>query len=96
MKTRLLLPTVYAALCGGAWLWMLGHAKETPFAGLFAVLLTLPWSVLAVFVLAWRFPDLFDSSLVPATIVIATAACVNVVLLFAAGAKWDGRASGPS
>ena len=87
-RARLLLASTYAVLVGAAVLWMFIHAQESPFAGVLAVLLTLPWSLLAL-PLAIFLPNVFDGSLLPGTLLIGAGACVNVRLLLHAGAKRD-------
>jgi hypothetical protein len=82
MKTRVFLPLAYAVLVGAALLWMFVQARETPFAGMFPLLLTLPWSLVAVLLLTAIAPGLFDSSLLPGTLVFLAGACINAVLLY--------------
>ena len=89
MKARLLLPTTYALVFAAALLWMFTHAKQTALAGIFAMLLTLPWSVLGVILVDLIFPRLFDSSLLPGTLLLTAAACINLSVLIVVGARID-------
>ena len=47
MKFRIVLPIAYVVVFVTSLIFMFQHAKETAFCGLFAVLLTVPWSLAA-------------------------------------------------
>src|SRR5262249_49596096 len=95
MKKRVLLPAAYAAFVIAALVWMFLHAKQTPLAGVLALILTAPWSVLAVLAITLLSPGIFDSSLIPGTLVVLICACVNGAILFRVGARIDATGHGP-
>jgi len=96
MMARVLLPVAYAGFVVAALVWMLLHERETAFAGVFAVLLTLPWSVVAIIAFSLISPGIFDASLIPGTLVVILCACLNAVILRRVGARIDtaGHAAG--
>lgn len=89
MKARLLLPATYAVLFAAALLFLFTQARQSAMAGIFAVLLTLPWSVLGGILVDFISPTLFDSSLVPGALLATVGACINLGLLIVAGARID-------
>src|SRR5262245_22899372 len=89
MKKRIVLPAAYGVLVAVSLLWMWQHASETPFAGIFAVSLTIPWSLVGIFALALISRGTFDSSLVPGAIVVGLGALINSVILFFFGRQLD-------
>jgi hypothetical protein len=82
MSPHVLLPVVYELLVVAALGWMFLHATETAFAGLFALVLTLPWSVPTVFIVNVLRPSIFEWSLIPATVLVSGCAGLNGILLF--------------
>jgi len=96
MKARLVLPVVYGALCIAALIWMFALAKQTAFCGLPLVLLTIPWSLLAASLCSTISPGLFDSSLLPGTLLLSFCGVLNGGILFLIGAGVDGCWRGKS
>lgn len=96
VKTRIVLPVMYGVFFIAALVWMFAHAKQTAFCGIFAVLLTIPWSLLVTPIIERISPGLFDSSMLPGTLVLVFCALLNAGILFLAGAADDGCWRGKS
>lgn len=45
------------------------------------MVLTLPWSLLFPTIIQAIFPEIFDSSMIPGTLVILTSALINLLLI---------------
>ena len=91
VKNRFVLPMVYGVLFVMALLWMFAHARQTAFCGIFVVLLTFPWSLVLTPVIDAISPGVFDSSMLPGTILAVVSALLNAGILFVIGGVADGR-----
>jgi hypothetical protein len=89
MRTRLVLPTAYVALFILALIYMFANASQTPMCGIFAILLTVPWSVVAFVAVAIASPRTLESSLLPGVVIVTLCALLNGGILVFVGARID-------
>lgn len=89
MKTRLILPEIYAALFLVALILMLTHAKQTALCGIFAFALTIPWSFVAVPICNRIVPGFLNSSTLSGALILIVCAVLNGAIMFLIGAGID-------
>ena len=86
MKSRFIhlsiLPCIYLLIVMATLIFMWHNAKHDAFCGLATLLVTLPWSMLFIFILDAIDKTLFNSSLIPGTAVLIISAFINAVLIF--------------
>jgi hypothetical protein len=90
MKAHLVLPAIYGALFIAALMVMFATAKQTAFCGIYAVLLTIPWSLLAIPICSAAWPGLFDVSMLPSTLILSFCGVLNCGITFLIGTDLDG------
>lgn len=81
MKPFLIISWIYAAAVVASLGYMFATSHETAFCGLPAVVLTMPWSLLFPPIAQAVFPRIFDSSLIPGTLLILASALMNFFLI---------------
>ena len=86
---RLLLPVIYAVLLSVAIVYLFTMAPTDEFCGLPAMMLSLPWSVLSVFLVAIISPGVLESSLIPGVVLILISGGIWIYLLWRLGRVLD-------
>jgi len=84
---RTSIPTIYGVLLILALIYLFRMAEVDAFCGLPDILLTAPWSLLLVGVVAVIAPEIFEHSLIPGVALISISGMVWLSLLW-----WLGRA----
>lgn len=77
-----ILPTIYLLIVAASLVFMAVMARQTAFCGIYAIIVTLPWSVLFTLILTTINPEFFDHSMVPGTAIIIVSAFLNAVLIY--------------
>lgn len=86
----IILPGFYSLLVLAALVFMFATARQSAFCGVYALLITLPWSMFFVFILNTIAPTVFNS-MIPGTIIICFSAAINIGLLYFIGVSIDRR-----
>lgn len=85
---RILLPFLYIIIVASSLVFMFKTCHESALCGVYAGVLTIPWSMIFTFTVMLISPDIFNS-MVPGIIIILISAFINIILLFLIGYKLD-------
>lgn len=86
---RAILPGIYGLILIASLVVLFENASRDAFCGLLAIVVTLPWSMLFIFLLDHiAAPQIFDS-MIPGIIVILLAGGINVYIMYLIGYTID-------
>jgi len=80
-KTVVLAAYTFCFICSLVYLFI--YAKETAFCGLPAMMLTMPWSMILIMLANQINEGMFDSSILPGTVLIVISFLLNVGCILA-------------
>jgi len=85
---RILFPFVYIIIVASSLIFMFSTCHDNALCGVYAIVLTIPWSMIFIFTVSLISPDIFNS-MIPGTIIILISAFINIILLLLIGYKLD-------
>jgi Na+-transporting NADH:ubiquinone oxidoreductase subunit NqrD len=80
IRWNVVFAAIYVFLFACSLYLVLEVAAQDAFVGIFAVTLTLPWSLVMIPIVAAVMPSAFDS-IIPGTIIVTLGAVINTILL---------------
>ncbi len=86
---RISIPGIYSLLVLAALIFMFQNVTKTPFCAVYAIAITMPWSIIFMLPLALLFPGIFGGSMILATLIVLLSAFINIVWLFFIGYGFD-------
>lgn len=90
-KFRVLVPSLYILFVVSALIFMIKTYNDNALCGVYAIVITCPWSIILTSIAVIISPDIFNCSMIPGIIIIVLSALINIIFLFFISYKLDRR-----